>query len=69
MTHALSSILFMLCMTEYIKIKFCDISKQTGILDCISTAEIWSTKCCVRELWPKENKNNLDGSQKYNKRM
>lgn len=69
MTHALSAILFMLCMTEYIKIKFCDISKQTGILDYISTAEIWSTKCCVRELWPKENKNNLDGSQKYNKRM
>lgn len=69
MTHALSSILFMLCMTEYIKIKLCDISKQTGILDYISTAEIWSTKCCVRELWPKENKNNLDGSQKYNKRM
>lgn len=64
MTHALRSILFMLCVTEYIKIKFCNISKQTGIWDYICTAEIWSTKCCVRELWPKENKNNLYDSQK-----
>lgn len=62
----------MLCMTEYIKIKFCDISKHTGIWEDICTAEIWSTMCCVRELWPKENKSNLNGSQKkkkHNKRM
>lgn len=54
----------MLRMTEYIKIKFCDISKHTGIREDICTAEIWSTMCCVRELWPKENKSNLYGSQK-----
>lgn len=54
----------MLCITVFIEIKFCDISKQTGIWDYICTAEIWSTKYCVRKLWPKENKNNLYGSQK-----
>lgn len=54
----------MLCMIKYIKIKFCDISKQTSIWEDICTAEIWLTMCCVRELWPKENKNNLYGSQK-----